>query len=165
MPMKITISVLFICLMFLGCTKDCNEWYAGVTLRGVSKNPNNNQSINDWYETDYLVNELSFWIVYPYSSDGYEGCKSKTRIHELERSAIKIFCSGRVVIGTDTLSSNTNLFEYFSLLTQRECNDIMQYNSTAYPFPKFETSINNFKIEVPLSDGKVLQGTKIISVN
>jgi hypothetical protein len=51
------------------------------------------------------------------------------------------------------------------LIGQGEGNDILQYNSTKYPFPKFETPTNNFKIEIPLTDGKKISGTKLISVN
>jgi len=45
------------------------------------------------------------------------------------------------------------------LIGQGEGNDILQYNSTTNPFPKFESPINNFKIEIPLTDGKIISGT------
>ena len=130
-----------------------------MTFAVWQKNSNNNRNINGWYETDYLINELNFWIVHSYSADGYEGCKSKTRIHELKKSETKITCSGRLIIGNDTLISNTNLYSYFDLIGQGEGNDILQYNSTTNPFPKFESPINNFKIEIPLTDGKIISGT------
>lgn len=158
------VSVLIL-LTICSCTKECKEWYSGVDLRGVTKNSNSNREINGWYETEYLGNELNFWIVYAYSSDGYEECKSKTRIHELIKSDTKITCSGRLIIGNDTLISNTNLYNYFKLIGLGEGNDILQYNSTTYPFPKFETPTNNFKVEIPLTDGKTISGTKLISVN
>ncbi len=159
------ISILAVLLGSTGCTKECKEWYSSVNFKSVSKTPNNNNNYNGWYEIDYLVNELNFYARYINSADGYEECKTKERIHEPLKADIKIYCSGTMIIGNDTLPPNTNLFGYFNFYEKFEGPDVFEYNKATHPFPKFKSVLNNFKIEIPMSDGQVLVGTQVVSVN
>lgn len=159
------LSLIILVISHISCTKKCKEWYSMVEFISLSKTPNNNNNYNGFYESDYLVNELNFYAKYIFSADGYEECKTKDRIHEPVKSDIKIYCSGAMIIGNDTLPPNTNLYSYFIFYEKHEGPDVFEYNKTAHPFPKFETALNNFKIEVPMSDGQVLMGTQLVSVN
>ena len=55
--------------------------------------------------------------------------------------------------------------DYFNFYEKLEGPDVFEYNKATHPFPKFKSVLNNFKIEIPMSDGQVLVGTQVVSVN
>ena len=163
---RFTVLSIFLFLLNTGChNKKCNEWYSGVELRAVSKYYNNNDHIKLWYKTDHLVYELNFWVVYIFSQDGYEECKSVTFIHDLVKPQTKLFCSGQMIIGADTLKANTNIYKYFELIELDEGNNVLRYNTPTYGFPTFASQINDFTIEIPLSDGTTISKLLTVVVN
>lgn len=147
------------------CAKECKERYSGITIRGASRKVSNAKNVGGYYETDFLINECNFWLIYNTSSEGFQGCREITKTNTLNKADIRIYCSGPVVIGNDTINKNINLYRYFRLLEFNGNNDVLTFNTAEYPFPVFPNIVNNFKIEVGISDGTVISGTKIISVN
>jgi hypothetical protein len=100
MKYKIIFLFLTIALTILSCEKECSEWYTNLELRGVTKKVNSTKSIKEWFETERMSNELNFWIVYIYSADAYEGCKSKTRINNTIKTDVLIFVPTDATTGT-----------------------------------------------------------------
>lgn len=162
------IKLLLLCGVLISgssCKKECKERYSGLTIQGASRKVSNARNVGGFYETDFLINECNFWLIYNTSSEGFQGCREITKTNSLNKADIRIYCSGQVVIGTDTINKNTNLFRYFRLLEFNGNNDVLTYNTAEYPFPIFPSIVNNFKIEVGISDGTVISGTKMISIN
>lgn len=151
-------------LIIWGCTKDCKQWYSRIELHPVTKKPQpNSEVIEGWNKTDSFENELNFLVNFIYSADGYEGCKTKTMIHEIVKDSTLIFSSSLVVIGSDTIPPKSNLYDYFNL---KEGNGhyILEYDKAKYPFPKFEMPANKFFVELLLTDSKTLIDSALVTI-
>lgn len=160
---KRIIPILYL-LIIWGCTKDCNQWYSRIELHPVTKKPqSNSEVIEGWNKTDNFEKELNFLINFIYSADGYEGCKSKTMIHEIVKDSTLIFSSSEVVIGGDTVPSKSNLYDYF-ILKEFNGHYILEYNKARYPFPTFEMPFNKFFVELLLTDSKTLIDSAVVTV-
>lgn len=155
---------LTIILLIAGCeSKNCREWYSRVILTPVSSVNNGSERIGDYYTTDYFDNEINLHATLISSADGYEECKSKTRIHEVVTDSIILRCGNDMVIGEDTLKAFSNLIQYFSI-SLRKGNILFNYNSMDYSFPEFESVETTFHIELKLSDSKVLKDSCLVRI-
>lgn len=152
-------------LALIGCqTKECTEWYSGIKLTPVTSINNGNEMIENWYVADFLENELNLEVTFYSSADGYEECKSKTRIHDVVRDSIFINCDNYLIIGNDTVSSYSSLTKYFNL-NETKGHYLFEYSDRNYNFPTFEYPENTFYIEVLLSDNQILIDSCVVKIN
>lgn len=158
------IGIILITIILAGCqTKDCTEWYSGLKLKPVTMENNANERIGNWYVTDFFENELNFETTFYYSADGYEECKSKTMIHEIDNDSIHISSDRFMVVENDTLLSYSNLKDYFDI-TKTSGHILFRYKKQEFNFPLFEQQENTFNIEITLSDNKILKDSCIVKI-
>lgn len=158
------IAWILLLVAFTGCqTEDCTEWYAGLKVSPVTLENNGNERIGDWYITDFLENELNFETTFHFSADGYEVCRSKIRIHELETDSTNISCQSNVVIENDTVQQLTNLINYFDLI-ETSGHMLFTYKSKEYDFPHFEQQETIFYFKFTLSDNQILKDSCVVKI-
>lgn len=160
---RITPFILLIVLT-LGC-QDCKEWYTSLELKGATKDESTNEQLEGWFETIDLNNELNFWVAYYYTADGFERCKSSSKIHTLEKDKMELVCTDIMIVGEDTVPAYTNIISYFDLALELKGNDFYTFDTINYELPRFTSRVNLFKMTVPLSDGDLLSGSVFLSVN
>ena len=155
------IVILFLIFIYSCGTKDCKEWYSYIYVNSVTLKKTNHERIGDWYKTDFCNNELNLLVVYIYSADGYEECKSKIMIHSIVFDSTLIYCSSDLIIGSENVKINDNLLKYFKQIDYKGYT-VFKYDTSQYRFPSFKDSTNMFKIFIKFTDNQVLSDSCII---
>jgi len=157
---------LLILLFFLwGCDKrNCNDRYSGFELSSVDKTLND----NDWNSNNGYVkaDNINFRLSYYYSSDWYM-CKSNTMIHTIHYDSTYIYCSSKIVIQNDTISSYSNLNKYFEHLNFYKGSyhdyDVFKYKNSL-GLPQFNDKTMVFHIILKLSDSKTISDSIVTQI-
>ncbi|MFM2386760.1 MAG: hypothetical protein RL660_1517 [Bacteroidota bacterium] len=164
MKQLLTISALLLALTFSACEEQCFTSYDKITLKGVTKKTATGTDYKGWYVTDYFVNELNLKINYNKHTELYADCKNFTLKHGIVHSNIKIQCNNPIIVGTDTLPANTNLYPYFTSTNYDDDVSILTWDAAKYAMPRSTTALNMLYAEVPLSDGIKLSSSALVSL-